>query len=124
MKKLNYEGIKLNAREKKIFCSGISLGLLIGLIFWFLCPIVSNKLVLMFLGSKGSGHSMSYIVPLLYAGILGWNIAINNNYERKITLVCSMLLVFLLFFLIQVFFPKKILHVHGKHRSTQQYLYL
>ena len=33
MNKLNYEGIKLTARERRIFFSGLGLGLLIGMIF-------------------------------------------------------------------------------------------
>lgn len=66
----------------------------VGLIFWLLCPIVSLSLIFRF--GAGIGHDLSYLFPLAYTTILGWNIAKNNKYKLNITLICSTLVVVIL----------------------------
>ena len=72
----------------------------VALIFWLLCPFVSLSLI--FRCGPGIGHNLSYIVPLAYTTILGWNIARNNKYKLNITLICSTLAVFILIVLARI----------------------
>lgn len=83
-----------------LFWNGSLWIVFVGFIFWYLCTSISISLIMTF--GPGIGHNISYIIPLIYSAILSWNIAKNNKYKLKFTLVYSILIVLLLIFLARV----------------------